>query len=187
MTINMAIEILKTLRDTSITPEDKEEVRASFALDIALDMAIKALEQEPCEDWHDVPSNEMTLGQARQAVKDLRKMLAKYLWQEPCEDAISREAAIEAVIDLCKYYTPTKSANHPHMDFVIEELQNLPPVTPTRPHGEWINIGSTIGLIDDYRCSICNHKPERKEIKGTWGWSFTNFCPNCGADMRGES
>ena len=49
----------------------------------SLEMAIKALEQEPCEDWYDVPSNEMTLEQARQAVTDLRKKLAEHLEQEP--------------------------------------------------------------------------------------------------------
>jgi DNA-directed RNA polymerase subunit RPC12/RpoP len=42
----------------------------------------KRLEQEPCEDWYDVPSNEMTLEQARQAVKDLRKKLVEHLEQE---------------------------------------------------------------------------------------------------------
>lgn len=30
-------------------------------------------------DWHDVPSDEMTLEQARQAVKDLRKKLAEVI------------------------------------------------------------------------------------------------------------
>ena len=44
----------------------------------ARQMAIKALEQEPCVEWRDVPSNEMTIEQARQAVKDLRKKLAEY-------------------------------------------------------------------------------------------------------------
>ena len=49
----------------------------------ALDMVIKALEQEPSEDWYDLPADEMTFKQARQAVKDLRIMLAEYLTQEP--------------------------------------------------------------------------------------------------------
>lgn len=52
----------------------------------ALEMVIKALEQEPCEDWYDVPSNEMTLEQARQAVKDLRNLRKRFkedLEQEP--------------------------------------------------------------------------------------------------------
>jgi hypothetical protein len=43
----------------------------------------KQTEQEPCGDWYDVPSDEMTIEQARQAVKDLRKKLAECLEQEP--------------------------------------------------------------------------------------------------------
>ena len=39
--------------------------------------------QEPCKDWYDLPADEMTFKQARQAVKDLRIMLAEYLTQEP--------------------------------------------------------------------------------------------------------
>lgn len=46
-------------------------------------------EFEPC-DWYDVPSDEMTLEQARQAVKDLRKKLTEYLEQEP-SNTVSRE------------------------------------------------------------------------------------------------
>ena len=30
-------------------------------------------------DWHDIPADEMTLEQARQAVKDLRKKLAEVI------------------------------------------------------------------------------------------------------------
>lgn len=40
-------------------------------------------EQGSCEDWYDIPSDEMTLEQTRQAVKDLRKKLAECLKQEP--------------------------------------------------------------------------------------------------------
>jgi hypothetical protein len=45
-------------------------------------------------------------------------------------DLISRQAAIDAVKELCEHYTPTKSVKHPHMDFVIEELQHLPSAQP---------------------------------------------------------
>lgn len=45
-------------------------------------------------------------------------------------DLISRQAAIDAIKELCEHYTPTKSVTHPHMDFVIEELQNLPSAQP---------------------------------------------------------
>lgn len=43
---------------------------------------------------------------------------------------ISLQAAIDAVKELCEHYTPTKSVKHPHMDFVIEELLNLPSAQP---------------------------------------------------------
>lgn len=39
--------------------------------------------KEPCEDWYDVPSNEMILERARQASKDLRKRFKEDLEQEP--------------------------------------------------------------------------------------------------------
>ena len=39
--------------------------------------------EEPYKDWYDVPSDEMTLEQAQQAVKYLRKKLADHLEQEP--------------------------------------------------------------------------------------------------------
>ncbi len=45
-------------------------------------------------------------------------------------DCVSRQAAIEAIKELCEHYTPTKSVDHPHMNFVIEELQKLPSAQP---------------------------------------------------------
>lgn len=52
---------------------------------------IDTLEQEPYEDWCDVPSNEMNLEQARHAVRDLRKELVEHLEQEPILDKIRAE------------------------------------------------------------------------------------------------
>ena len=45
-------------------------------------------------------------------------------------DMISRQAAVEEIKELCEHYTPTKSTTHPHVDFVIEELQQLPSAQP---------------------------------------------------------
>ena len=102
---------------------------------------------------------------------------------EPCEDAVSRKTAIEAVMDLCKHYTPTKSVNHPHVDFVIEALQDLPSVTPKRKTGKWILLEECANA--GYYCSECRKRVVRE------GWSGTvrkiKFCPNCGADMRSET
>lgn len=73
MTREEAIEVLQ------------QDIPCEYDTDLieALDIAIKALEQEPCEDWYDIPSDEMTLEQARQAAKDLRKRFREDLEQEP--------------------------------------------------------------------------------------------------------
>ena len=59
----------------AIDNDIKEKAKADF---IAL-----CAEQEPCDDWYDIPSDEMTLEQARQAVKVLRKKLIEHLKQGP--------------------------------------------------------------------------------------------------------
>ena len=56
---------------------------------------------------------------------------------------------------------------------VIKEIAQLP-IIESRPKGKWI-------LVEDrgywwYKCSLC---------EGTSGYK-TNYCHNCGADMRGE-
>lgn len=53
--------------------------------------------------------------------------------------------------------------------------------------GEWERVSGG-SLIDIYRCSKCKHEPTKKPLpeRKTWGWNFTGFCPNCGADMRPE-
>lgn len=141
---------------------------------------IKALEQQPCDDWHDVPSDEMTLNQARQAVKDLRKKLAEYLEQQPCEDCISREQAIRI----------TEQGQIQGYEWQFKKLCALPSVTPKgvtitdfadrcrecgkQKVGKWIDTG--IGREEFYGemfvCSECNSMSY-----------YENYCPNCGAKM----
>ena len=55
-------------------------------------------------------------------------------------------------------------------------------------NGEWERVSGG-SFIDVYRCSKCKHEPPKKPLPDikTWGWDFTDYCPNCGADMRGET
>ena len=46
-----------------------------------------------------------------------------------------------------------------------------------RPQGEWISQDYDDLKISDYRCNQCGHYQD----------DITNFCPNCGADMRGAN
>lgn len=58
-------------------------------------------------------------------------------------------------------------------------IAQINPVIEERPHGEWIKWNfKTFGAMGDweYKCSNCE-----KVYDGEY-----NFCPNCGADMRGN-
>jgi hypothetical protein len=96
-------------------------------------------------------------------------------------DTISRQAAIDALDVLCqehRYRIPGKRETYSQyneawqdaLDRAEGAIGNLPSAQPDRKNGKW---------IDGYKrqtCSVCKQK-------GFRSWSF---CPNCGADMRGE-
>ena len=140
------------------------------------EVVLEVLEQEPCEDWHDVPSDEMTLGQARQAVKDLRKKLAEYLWQTPCKDAISRQEVLD-VIERWLECSGYNEAERHIMRAVQSVLYDSPSVTPQPKTGHWIKTGdyliTAFGNVDYVKCSCCRE----------YGLEKGNYCPNCGAKM----
>lgn len=140
MTRQEAINHLKTVAKSAI------DSGYDGAVVDAVDMAREALEQEPCEDWYDVSSDEMTLGQARQAVKDLRKMWAEHLWQEPCEDAISRQAITEYLQRIVAATDANSQYNKGFVDgveFCITNISTLPPVTP-QPKTDWIPVSERL-------------------------------------------
>ena len=44
-------------------------------------------------------------------------------------------------------------------------------------HGKWLTVETSHEWVDDF-CSVCGYK-----VGMFWA---RNFCPNCGADMRGS-
>ena len=71
-------------------------------------------------------------------------------------DLIDRAEAIRIASGYC------------HPANIAEELRKLPAVKPERKTGRWI----------DDNCSECGQYVYHGDAR--------NFCPNCGADMRGE-
>ena len=94
---------------------------------------------------------------------------------EPCEDAISRKAMLK--------YQRLIHDRMPHEENLNlrNYIQSLPSITPdvtfTRKHGEWKDKSYKLGVTmrTTYQCSECDNYFD----------SRFNFCPNCGADMRG--
>ena len=104
-------------------------------------------------------------------------------------DLIRREDAIKAIHNYWKKRLdtlPTKESEYgevyadiQQMDKILEHnkaLCNFIEAIPSadRPQGEWIDKGKNL-----WKCSNCGHY-----INGDV--EVRNFCPNCGADMRGK-
>ena len=92
----------------------------------------------------------------------------KALEQEPSTDAVSRQAVLEQTYN-CSKDEFLRVTNPFH--YLRKRINSLPPVTPTRPKGHWIEVD-----LDVWDCSECK--------EGSCSGNKTNFCPNCGADMR---
>jgi hypothetical protein len=89
--------------------------------------------------------------------------------QEPCTDAISRQAAID---ELYKMLHDCFGADDEELDAVITTLNELPPVTPQPKMGHWID---TDNYYQRSKCSECGcHTRDARP----------NYCSNCGAKME---
>jgi len=89
--------------------------------------------------------------------------------QEPCEDAISRQAVIKCL----EKGDTLSSIDHR----LIDKIKRLPPVTQEPKTGHWIadvdRWGDVVTTINGYKCDKCNAFNSDKD----------NYCPNCGRRM----
>lgn len=144
----------------------------------AEEMAIKALEQE-LEELPSVTQKSETVTEFADRCRECGAKYGKLLKQEPCEDAISRQAAIDAIESWlsCDDYNDTERHIMRAMQSV---LYDLPPVTLQPKTGRWEDIKSLWGgkweMIDNYKCSVCGEL----EVSG----NDYKYCPNCGAKMQ---
>lgn len=101
-------------------------------------------------------------------IPDITKMV--------CEDLISRQAAIDIVDEYSdpEYFYDWYSK-------IRTGICNLPSAEPERNKGFWYALekGDKGYSAGDFKCSVCG-EPNRCYIPKP------NYCPNCGADMRGE-
>ena len=87
-------------------------------------------------------------------------------------DAISRQAAIDATK---KHY---RAHDNDLLELIAFDIEQLPPIQPKR--GKWIKTARW-GRV--YYCDQCRNYLDFDGVNA--GRGSTNFCPNCGADMRG--
>lgn len=97
-------------------------------------------------------------------------------------DLISREDAIRT-IDLVDYRGYSIDMVRKITDLCIDAINELPSADTDRPQGKWIQQYIGRDAIPHKRCNQCNAVIE----ESFFGYVYdVNFCPQCGADMRGK-
>lgn len=102
---------------------------------------------------------------------------------EPCEDAVSRRRLLSDLKELTaawgKY--PVMAEQIKGVETAIGYVETIPSVTPERENGKWIVVDDAYNRISG-KCSVCGREAHMYEddVVGM------NYCPNCGADMRGD-
>ena len=167
------------------------------AEEVAEEKQLKAQNLKQCKDYGNLKST-ITSGVCEcETCAEEHRQLAEWLKdykrlkeQKPCEDAISRKAAIDVMIKLeqddidrygCKI--PEGFDSSP----AIEVLDNLPSITSQPKIGHWIEIAQYSDAKHKIECSECgNHIIDRGHANSFNVKNKYKYCPNCGCRMESE-
>lgn len=94
-------------------------------------------------------------------------------------DMLNMMDLFKTVVDNCLPF-----ANVVPAELYQRALNDVVTLSVERKRGEWM--GEFDGWDDNYWCSECKSPALYKE-GGCHDQELSNFCPNCGADLRGES
>ena len=143
---------------------------------MATNMAIQALEQQPCTDAIS-RAEAIRIASGYCHYTNIPDELAKLpsVNPKPCEDAISRQAVLDAV--LLVPIAPLIKGDNVHYERVVYEnvIKDLPSVTPAPKMGRWKNIKNADGNLKTYVCSECGALCGYKQ----------KYCEECGTKMEG--
>lgn len=123
--------------------------------------------------------------------KDVWEKAEKAMKQEPCEDAISRENTLKAMIE--QLGIRNEDYLLPAEETLYKVVKNMPSVKPQEPKTGH-NCNEDYADCDQFVCSECGielqdwHSVERDEDDGDIIYHdyVFRFCPNCGAKMESE-
>lgn len=112
-------------------------------------------------------------------------MAIEALEQQPCEDVIDRAEAMTGIMMFTGNVKSDEEDVYIKVSDAVQLLRELSPVTPQPKTGHWEQYGNF--WEDKFKCSECGNKQPKilcgERIVGYW----SDYCPNCGADMRGEN
>ena len=95
----------------------------------------------------------------------------------------------DALMERLKEWDTDDKVDRRLYNFTLNRVLEQPTIEPERKMGHWERHNTyhgddVSGFIDpDWRCSECGGQANVNE---RFMYDLTDFCPNCGADMRGE-
>lgn len=112
----------------------------------------------------------------REQIHEAFNIAIKALEQEPCEDAISRQAVLDKLNEWewQELYLP--------IHFKENIIDELPSVTPAERTGHWVEIDDEPHEV--WECDNCGFVIDGSGCVDAYDYRDTyKFCPNCGAKM----
>lgn len=114
-------------------------------------------------------------------------VVQRVLEQQPCEDCISRQAALDAfgLSEKTRKYGGDHSGYDTVMKYEIQDIiEDLPSVTPQQKTGRWIKTPEAVmGEGYMWYCNKCKHRVYQDSSRP---YPSEKFCPKCGANMEVE-
>lgn len=155
----------------------------------------RLLEQQPCDDaqkrYEDLCEYFGGAKDILKSRKDFKAWLERIKWhirkaeelyekyenkQEPCDDAVSRQAAIDA-FERFIHELGIEDEPYNYGEMALS-AKNVPPVTPQQKTGHWID--------GDCICPCCGEDKFKDLDADIWSDWQPKYCPNCGAKMESE-
>jgi len=142
------------------------------------------------KQYKDASNHPETVTEFADRCRECGAKYGKLLKQEPCDDAISRQALIDALVNATdiaeRCGTVDKEESKRYLSEFIRWIKGFPPVIPQQRTGWWkaFTHSAYHGNDEDgepiwrevtvYHCNLCNRRTVIKE----------KYCPSCGAKME---
>lgn len=178
-------EQIKWERDIAMSQLEEHGIAFGAKAERAVD-AVEVVRCKDCEENKRVRLHSVSVYSDIVARENGGKKMPNLKAEIKCIDL---GVAIGALLDMASDYAELDAWKEETITMCARELRKLPTIDPEslRPTGEWINL--TKCANEGVYCSVCR----KKVYKADYAWAVkknkvrSNFCPNCGAKMKGES